>query len=239
MKIKLNDQGEITVQTTLTQNQVAKFNGLATKLMIVDKTAYLRLDELHGVLMTNSKKQAQEILMNHAHIVQHYLVYDPIKFAEFGVTSAVKPAGIYLLLLHLAEVNAKRAPEYRASITVLSAIIAQHPGVMLADKHKAVEQEQAVSAAMQSLKKKHKVCQLTGLAFSEGVEKHAHHIEGQSENPQAAADTKNMAVLAGWVHTDYHDWVLKQKLPVCKQSLGLYAIKRNHNGPLVQSWKAS
>lgn len=237
--IKVEGKGKITLQTTLTKKQIAKFNGLSTKLMIVDNTAYLRLDELHGVLMTSSRNQAVEILNKHSQIIQHYLVRDPIKFAPFGVQSGIKPAGIYLLLDHLATVNAKRAPEYRASLCVLLCIISQHPGVLLADRARAHEQESAVNSVIQKVKQKATHCEVSGYPFAgaKGVEKHAHHLEGQSETPELAAEAANLVVIQGWIHDDYHSWALKQNLPIDPVTLGFYALRKGYNGPFVHRIK--
>jgi Fe2+ or Zn2+ uptake regulation protein len=227
--IDLGKKGKLVFDTSLTTPQIAKFKGLIERLIIVDNSAYLRLDELHGVLMTSSKQQARDIVMAHQDILKPYLIYDKVKFAEFGVSSAIKPVGIYILLDHLATVRAVRAPEYRASLVLLSYIMAKHPGVVLGDWNNAKAQFQSVSKAMRSLKKQHSVCQLTGHPFYSGDEKHVHHIEGKSENPSKADDAGNLIVIHGWVHDDYHSWNSKKGMPICRTSLWFYADKRGYS----------
>jgi hypothetical protein len=229
LTIDLGDQGQLNIDTDLSQKQIAKFKGLIDGLIVVDNTAYLRLDELHGVLLTSSKQQAQEIVNVHRDLMKPYFVTDKVKFAPFGVIAAIKPAGMYVLLDRLATINAKRAPEYRSSLVVLSYIMAKHPGVRLGDWKNAKAQFDSVTKAMRNLKKLHIACQLTGHPFHSGDEKHVHHIEGRSENPSLAADANNLVVLHNWVHNDYHSWVIERGMPVCRASLFFYADRRGYS----------
>jgi hypothetical protein len=218
-------------ETCLTPLQLAKFRGLIDGLIVADNTAYLRLGELHGVLLTKSKQQARDMVMANRDLLMPYLVTDPIKFKPFGVSSAIKPAGIYLLLDRMASRKAIRAPEYRASLAILCFIMAKHPGVALGDWKNAKAQFQATSKAMRTVKDKHSVCQLTGHPFYSGDEKHVHHIEGKSENPSMADDTSNLVVIHGWVHDDYHSWASRKGMPVCRASFWFYADKRGYSKP--------
>jgi hypothetical protein len=222
------EKGKLVFDTCLSPAQIAKFGGMIERLIVVDNTAYLRLDELHGVLLTKSKQQARDMVMANLDLVKPYLVTDKVKFQPFGVASVIKPAGIYLLLDHFASVKAIRAPEYRASLAVLCFIMAKHPGVALGDWKNAKAQFQATSAAMRKVKGKHSVCQLTGHPFYSGDEKHVHHIEGKAENPTKADDLGNLVVIHGWVHDDYHSWTSTKGMPVCRASFWFYADKRGY-----------
>jgi hypothetical protein len=233
--IDFGEHGRLVLDTPLSQAQVNKFKGLMTRLIVVDNTAYLRMDELHGVLITTSRQQAQDIVMANMDLVKPYLVTDRVKFEKYGVSSAIKPAGLYLLLDHLAAVNAKKAPEYRASLVLLAYIISRHPGVMLGDWQAAKEQFQDMSKAMRKLKNRVKACQLTGHRFHSKDEKHVHHIEGKAENPDQAADKENLMVVHGWVHDDYHSWVMQQGMGVSRASLWFYANRKGYSTEFLRA----
>jgi hypothetical protein len=236
--LNLGPNGSIELQTTLTKHQVAKFNTLNDQVMVVGNNAYLRLDQLHGVLLTSSRQRASDIVMQHNDIVKPYLLTDPERFAEFGVQSGVKPIGIHLLLDHLADTIARRASDYRASQVLLSYIIAKHPGVMLADQIKAKEQAAELNAIVRKVKAAHRVCQITGQPFTGDDEKHAHHILGKSECPTIAAEANNLVVLKGLVHQDYHEWVDQNKLEISRATLGYYAsVRKGYSTPFVDSLK--
>jgi Fe2+ or Zn2+ uptake regulation protein len=233
--IDLGKNGQFTFDSTLSNAQISKFKGLMQRLIIDNNTAYLRLDELHGVLLTNTRQQAIDILTAHNDLLKPYLVSDKVRFAKHGVMTVVKPVGVYVLLDHLATVRAARAVEYRASLVLLSYVMAKHPGVMLGDWNNAKEQFQKISKAMRQLKKQHSACQVTGHPFHSGDEKHVHHIEGKSENPSKADDTGNLVVIHGWVHDDYHSWAIDNGLPISKASFWFYASKRGYSSEFVRS----
>jgi len=234
--IDLGDDGRLVLDTTLTKSQVNKFKGLISRLIVVNNTAYLRLDELHGVLLTGSKEKARLLVMNHQDMLKPYLVTDRVMFQPFS--SAIKPAGVYLLLDHLTAVNPKKAADYRASLVLLAYIMAKHPGVALGSWRAAKEQFQAITKAMKALKQLHQTCQVTGYPFSGDDDKHVHHLEGQAENPSLAANADNMVVLHGWVHDDYHSWLIQQKLPTTKATFWFYADKKGYSTDFLRSLKA-
>ncbi|MBR8834181.1 MAG: hypothetical protein DSM106950_09110 [Stigonema ocellatum SAG 48.90 = DSM 106950] len=228
-EIKLEDGGKLVLETTLTQGQVSKFNNLNRRLIVVDGSAFIPLDELHGVFLTNSREKAKAIINNYQDVVKNFLVKDKIKFEKFGVSSAIQPVGIYNLLEVLAKDNPKKAGEYRASLALLAYIIAKHPQIKLNADIQAKQQEVKRSSAFASLKRAHKFCQLCELPFMNNDEKHVHHIEGKSEDPSKAIDIDNLIVIQGYIHHDYHDFLSKQKLPISRATLKYYAKLKNYS----------
>jgi hypothetical protein len=238
-KIKLGKDAAMVFDTVLTQAQVSKFNRLAQHLMIVGATPYLRLDELHGALLTKSKQSAIDLVMANHETVKPYLTTDKVGFAPYGLTSAIRPMGVYVLLEHLAHINPKKALQYRASIALLALLLSNHPQLMIVSLTQGRDLDQAVGAIIQKLKRQHSICQLTGTAFAAGTEKHVHHIEAAALNPQLAAEPTNLVVIQGWVHDAYHHWAEKRGLHVCRATLGLFAVERHFSTPFVNSLKAS
>lgn len=226
-KIELGNKGELLLETTLTQGQIAKFNNLIQRLIIVNGAAYIPIDELHGVLLTNSKKRATTIVNNHSDVVKAYLVRDLERFQEYGVSAAIRPTGLYSLLETLAETNPKRASDYRASLALLAYIVASHPQLVLSSNIKAKHKEAEKTSVIGKLKRTHNICQICNQPFLDEDEKHAHHIEGQSEDPSLATDKYNLIVIKGWIHDDYHDWINKQGLEITKATLKYYAKLKN------------
>jgi hypothetical protein len=237
-KIKLGKNETLVFDTVLTPPQIAKFKTLADKLIIIGASAYLRLDELHGALFTNSKQAAKDLVMNHMDIVKPYLVTDKVLLAPFKIQSAIKPIGLYLLMEYLAEVNPKKAIHYKAGLSLLALILSNHPQILIASMGAIQELDQKIQAVMKKLKQDHQLCQLTGVAFKADESKHVHHIECAALNPGLVAEPSNLVVVHEWVHTEYHHWAVQNKLPVCRSTLGLYAVKKGFSTPFVNSLKA-
>ncbi|MCT7963428.1 hypothetical protein NG791_22385 [Laspinema sp. D1] len=228
-KIQLGNNGEIVLQTTLTQGQVSKFNKLIKRLIIEDGAAYIPLDELHGILLTNSRERAKAIINKNPDIVKAYLVRDTVKFQQYQVSAAIKPVGLYNLLENLAEANPKKANDYRASLALLSYIIAQHPQLALSAQIKAKYKESEQHSIVRRLKRKNKICQLSEEYFASDDEKHVHHIEGESEDPNLATDEKNLIVIKGTIHEHYHNWLIKWGFPITRNTLIKYAMLNNYS----------
>lgn len=228
-EIRLEDGGKLVLETTLTQGQVSKFNNLIRRLMVVDELAFIPLDELHGVLLTNGRDKAIAIINNYQNVIKNYLVVDKSRFSEFGVSAAIRPMGLYLLLEELAKDNPKRAKDYRASLALLAYIIAKHPQIAMRDSIKAKKKESEMNSAFAKLKRKHKSCQLCELPFNGDDEKHVHHIEGKSEYPSKVTDEKNLIVIKGHIHNDYHDFINKQKLSISRATLKYYAGLKHYS----------
>ena len=223
----IGSDGEIVLETTLTNGQISKFNSLASNIIVEGGAAYIPLDKLHGVLLTNSRQRAIAIVNNHKDIVKAYLVRDPIRFEKYGVSATIKPMGLYALLETLAEDNPKRASDYRASLALLSYIIAKNPQLALSSSIKAKHQEALKNSVIGRLKRQNNICLLCEEPFTNEDEKHAHHIEGESEDPSLATDQDNLILLKGWIHIDYHNWLNKAGLPINRESLKKYAMMKN------------
>jgi hypothetical protein len=228
-KIELGEGGKITLETTLTNGQVAKFNSLVRNLIINNGAAYLPIDELHGVLLTNSRERAKTIINNYSDVVKGYLVSIPNELSKHGdgVSSSIAPIGIYSLLETLARDNPKKANDYRASLTLLSYIIAKHPQLALSSQIKAKQNEAIENSVIAKLKRKHTICQLSEELFVDDTdEKHAHHIEGKSEDPSLAFDEQNLIIIKGSIHKAYHSWVIENQREVTRATLKNFA-RRN------------
>ncbi|WP_373543793.1 HNH endonuclease [Chamaesiphon sp.] len=77
------------------------------------------------------------------------------------------------------------------------------------------------------MKRQNSICLLCEEPFTDEDEKHAHHIEGESEDPSLATDQDNIILIKGWIHTDYHDWLNQKGLPINRESLKCYAKMKN------------
>jgi hypothetical protein len=228
-KIEIGDNGEITLKTTLTKGQVAKFNSLFRSLIIEDGVAYIPINQLHGVLLTNSKERAITIIENYKDIVKPFLTRDKNRFQKYEVSSVIAPQGLYNLLEVLASDNPKRANEYRASHVLLAYLIATHPQLAISSHGKAKKEERQKNSITGKLKRTHKICQLCEQDFLTNDEKHIHHIEGQSENPRLKSEIKNLIVIKGSIHIDYHEWARKEGLPISRATLKYYAKIKNYS----------
>jgi hypothetical protein len=226
-EIKLGKDGEITLKTALTEGQIAKFRGLIEKIIIENGVPYIPINELHGVFLTTSRERARTIVNNHANIVKPYLIRDRIRFQKYGVDSVIKPIGLYFLLEKLAEEKPRRALDYRASLTLLSSIVANHPDLALSTRIQAKRQQVQRQSVIAKLKKRHKNCQLCQQPFLNNEEKHAHHIQGESEDPALANDEKNLIIIKGKIHKKYHEWVNNYGYPINRETLRWYAIQNN------------
>lgn len=229
-KIELGDNGEIVLETTLSERQVAKFNGLVRRLIVEDGAAYVPIDELHGVLLTFSRTNGKRLVTEHADIVKAHLVRDTARFREkYGVDAAIEPIGLLNLLDTLAKTNPRRATDYRASQALLAYIVAQHPKLALSSNIKAKRKASKENSIVRKLKDKHNHCQLCKQIFTGDDEKHVHHIEGKSEAPSKAGNIDNLIVIKGWIHNDYHDWLSKQKWPISRSTLKSYAVQKQYS----------
>jgi hypothetical protein len=223
--------GMITLHTTLSKGQVAKFSGLAKKIIIAGNAAYIPISELHGALLTNSKANAATIVGNYEDLVKPYLVTDKVLFQKYGIQSAIRPIGVYHLLEQLAVDRPSRGTEYRASLTLLSCIIAQYPQLVLNAAIAAKQLDAKTKATIDKLKKTHKVCQVSGQPFSTDEEKHAHHIEAVAALPDLVACEDNLIIIKRWVHDDYHEWATKREFPINQISLRYYIKHKGYDIP--------
>ncbi len=120
--------------------------------------------------------------------------------------------------------NYLRVIKYSIILLLLVAyIIASHPQLALSSNIKAKHEEAQKNSVIGKLKRTYNVCQLCKQTFTNEDEKHAHDIEGQSEDPSLATDEQNLIVIKGWIHSDYHDWLNKQQLEITRATLKYYA----------------
>jgi hypothetical protein len=216
-------KGKISIQTTLTNAQLSKFNKLTDKMIVIDGAAYLPLEELHGVLFTNSRKNAMALVNNHNDVIKNHLVRDKLKFGKFFVSTAIRPMGIYQLLETLAKEIPSKANLYRESIFLLSYIVSKHPQLSFDSKLESQELNAKLQAAIKALKKRHNRCQLSDRPFQPDEEKHVHHIEAQALHPALAAEPSNLVVINQYIHDSYHHWLSKAGHTASRKSLIKYA----------------
>ncbi len=218
-------------KTNFTPRQLNKFNTLSKKIVVINGAAYLPINELHGVLLTNSKRTALKIINNHDDIIKNFLVRDKTKFPipDFLFSSAIKPMGICLLLDVLADENPRRATEYRESSYVLQYIIASHPELKIQSQELAAKLNSELRALIKKLKNTHNVCQLSGREFKPGDEKHVHHIESKACHPRLIAEPSNLIVIDREAHDVYHAWLFKNGGDIDRATLLEYAKFKNYD----------
>lgn len=227
-KIELGEGGTLVLETILTKGQVSKFNKLVENLIIEDGVAYVPMNELHGVLLTNSRQRAKTIVENHRDIVKNFLVRDKVRFQKYKISSAIKPVGLYQLLEKLADENPQRASEYRASLALLAYIIAKHPQLSFSASAKAKQKSSEANSIASKLKRKYNYCQLCNQIFTSEDEKHIHHIEGKSEDPSLVNEEDNLIVINGRIHDDYHNWLNAKGWPINRGTLKYYAKEKGY-----------
>jgi hypothetical protein len=227
-RIVLTENNEVLLKTTLTKGQVAKFNALVKAIAIKNGSAYLPIDQLHGVLLTRSKNRAREIVQKHRDPLRIYLVSAEDLETKSG-QDYIRPIGIQILLDHLAIKRPQRAPEYRASAALLSFILAAYPPLVVEDRRRAQDLVSLKQAVINRLKRKHRHCQLSGQAFDEGHEQHVHHIVSESISPALAAAEDNLIVITGSVHDEYHAWIKEISGEVCRQTLRNFARRKGYS----------
>jgi hypothetical protein len=217
------------VKTTFTPNQLNKFRLLSKKIIVANGAAYLPIDELHGVLLTNSRKIAIKIVNNHDYLIKNYLVRDKLKFPNCPFSIAIKPMGICLLLDRLANENPRRAAEYRESSYILGYIIASNPELKVQSQEIAKKQAVDMQALIHKLKKVHSVCQLSGKPFQLGEQKHAHHIESKACRPELMAEESNLIIISKEAHDSYHAWLFSNSTDIDRLSLIKYAQSEGYS----------
>lgn len=220
-RISLSQNNEVALPVTLTAGQVAKFNSLANKLIVKNGAAYIPLNELHGVLLTNSRQSAINIINAYRDIVRPFLV-DTLE-----IPGAIVPIGVYTLLEQLAVDKSRRALEYRASLTLLACIVGSNPQLAFEAQRIGDSQTRSRALTIARLKRKHRFCQLCREQFGNDGRKHAHHIIGESERPDLAADENNILIIKESIHDAYHAWVNERGCAISGATLRNFA---RHNG---------
>ena len=230
-KIRLNQNNEVALKTTLSKHQVAKFNAMNESLLIKNGVAYVSTNELHGVLLTRGRDDAREIIKQYRNILRNFLFdADDLEPGSQNDLGYVLPVGLYILLEQLAQDRPRRALDYRASIALLAYIVAGHPQLALASLIRDKSFASNEQAVMSRLKKKHTHCQISGHDFALGGEKHVHHIEPRATAPALVADEVNLVVITGEIHDAYHSWVNSSPaLVVSRSSLRNFCRRNNYN----------
>ncbi len=226
-------KGEMSIQTSLTNTQLAKFSKLTEKMIVIDGTAYLPLEELHGVLFTSSRKNAVALVNNHNDIIKNFLIRDKVRFGAFFVSTAIRPMGVYQLLEALAKDKPSKANLYRESIFLLSYIVSKHPQLSVESKLASQELNTKLKAVIKALKKQHDRCQLSDRPFQPDEEKHVHHIEAQALYPSLVAEPNNLLIINGYIHDSYHHWLSKTGYPASRKSLVKYAESNGYKVPIA------
>jgi len=227
--IQLNENHEISLKVGLTQGQIAKFNSLARNLIIRNGVAYVPLDELHGVLLTTSRQRAKDIVNAYRSLIRQFLIDTD------DIAASIVPVGLLLLLDQLTVDNPRKAIDYRASAALLACIVASNTQLAFEAQILTKEKNRDKEAIFAKLKKKYKQCQLSGVVFGSGVEKHVHHIMPEALYPALAADESNLIVISGKVHRDYHDWTHTNGLEICKATLKNFARRNNYDWECLQA----
>ena len=228
-KIKLGGKGEVILQTCLTDGQISKFNTLFKHVIVEKNSTCLPLNELHGVLLTNSKQKARSIIKNYNHVVGNYLIYDPVQLKKFEGNSGIRPIGLYLLLEQLAIDYPKKAIEYKASLSLVAYVVAVNEQLALISKFAGQKMDADLSKLIEKLKQIHSVCQISGEAFIGNEEKHAHHITAVSEAPYLMRSEQNLLIVKKHVHDGYHHWVSHHKQSIDASSLRQYAKSKGYS----------
>lgn len=229
MTVFIADKGKVSVETSLSRAQLSKFSRLTSKIIVVDGSAYLPIDELHGILFTNSRKNAVAIVNNYNHVIKNYLVRDKVRFKDFLFSSAIRPIGIYLLLETLAQDNPGKAGLYQESIFLLSYVVGKHPQISFERKLQSQDICAKLNALAKSLKKQHDRCQVSGRLFLPDEEKHLHHIEAQALQPALTAEPSNLLIINKSIHDRYHHWLSEIGAVANRKTLTKYAEENGYS----------
>lgn len=212
----------VEIETDLTKAQLSKFKTLFTSMKIIGGKAYFLTKDMHGVLLTNSKQKAFNIVQANLKHVQIYLI-------NLDDEQYIKHIGIDVLLDRLSETNPKKTTQYLAARAYVSAFLANNSEVFKDATLRGKELDQQKIQVMQDVKKYATHCALTKKIFKKGDECHIHHIEGVSEKPELANDSSNLLPLCKKVHEDYHAWVIREGQAITRASLKHFALLNNYN----------
>ena len=206
----------ITIETDLSRGQINKFKCLFKSMKIRNGRAYLPILEMHGVLLTNSRQSAANIVKAHDKIVKPHQEYEYLR-----------PSGVYVLLDALCDENPAKALGYRAALAYITAELANNPELARSTQIAAADKKRSTVNTINDIKRKATQCALSGVKFDGTVECDIHHIEGKSEQPDLANEPSNLIALTAKVHGQYHEWVNANNRAITRQTLKEFA-KRNH-----------
>ncbi|MEM8807815.1 MAG: hypothetical protein AAGF01_17485 [Cyanobacteria bacterium P01_G01_bin.38] len=227
-RLELTNDSEVILKTTLSKGQVAKFNILVDRLKTKNGVAYIPTGELHGALLTRSKKSAQKIVQAYRDVIRIYLV----SAEEIGLQTSdayILPIGLQILLHHLAQDNPKRASDYRASVALIAYIIAGHAQLAFESSIEAREVISNEQVVIARLKRQHTSCQLSGQPFNKDNQQHAHHVSPKSIEPALCAEESNIVIITGKLHLEYHSWVESLGGEVSRSTLRNFCRKHQYS----------
>jgi len=211
----------VEIVTDLSARQISKFKKLFDSMLLKNGKAYFLTREMHGVLQTNSRQGAINIIQAHLSIVQIYLLNE--KDDQY-----IKHIGIDVLLDALGKENPGKEIHYLAARAYISAFLANNPNVFKEVEIAAKKKKEETIKAMHFVRNHATHCMLTGKMFGKDLECHIHHIEGVSEQPELATDIKNLIPLCEDVHKTYHLWVNLNQLAVTRATLKQFAKEFNY-----------
>ncbi len=212
----------ITIETDLSRGQINKFKCLFKSMKIHNGRAYLPILEMHGVLLTNSRQSAANIVKSHDRIIK------PHQEGEY-----LRPSGVYVLLESLCDENPAKSLGYRASLAFITAELANNPELARSNQIAAADKRRSTINTINDVKRKALKCVLSGTEFGSKVECHIHHIEGKSEQPEFVDEPSNLIALTAEVHKKYHTWVKFNKKAITRQTLKEFAKRHNYNAKLT------
>ena len=210
----------ITIETDLSCRQLSKFKCLFDHMKIENGRAYLPINEMHGVLLTNSRQSAVNIIRAHSKLVK------PHQKGEY-----LCPSGVYALLEALSDENPAKALGYRASITLIAAELANNSELAKSTQIAATNRRWSTMNTINEIKRKATHCALSGEKFKGNC--HIHHIEGKSEQPDLIDEPTNLIPLTTKIHKKYHAWVTANNKAITRQTLKEFAKRHGYNSKLT------
>lgn len=212
----------ITIETDLSRGQINKFKCLFKSMRIRNGRAYLPILEMHGVLLTNSRQSAANIVKAHDQIVK------PHQEGEY-----LRPSGVYVLLEALCDENPAKALGYRAALAYITAELANNPELARSTQIAAAGIKRSTVNIINDIKRKATHCALSGAKFDSNVECDIHHIEGKSEQPDLVNEPSNLIPLTAKVHGQYHEWVSANNKAITRQTLKEFAKRNGYRAKLT------
>lgn len=212
----------IHIEANLSPHQFSKFKSLFAQMQLLKGKVYFPPSEMHGVLLTNSRQGAMNIVKAHLRHVQPYI--ENIDDKQY-----IKHIGVDVLLEALGEENPRKKTLYLAARAYIAGKLANDPEIYKDAQLQANEQDKKKAQAMHSVKKQATQCALSGAKFGKGTDCCAHHIEGASEQPELVTDIKNLIALTRVVHEEYHSWVIAEKQSVTRATLKRFAKVHNYS----------
>ncbi len=212
----------ITIETDLSRGQINKFKCLFKSMKIHNGRAYLPILEMHGVLLTNSRQSAANIVKSHDRIIK------PHQEGEY-----LRPSGVYVLLESLCDENPAKSLGYRASLAFITAELANNPELARSNQIAAAVIGRSATNTIAIVKRNALRCALSHVEFNSKVKCDIHHIEGKSEQPNLVDETSNLIPLTDAIHKEYHTWVIVNKKAITRQTLKEFAKRHDYNAKLT------